>query len=68
MTTHTLWAGPSDGLEVDVNPGQIEYIVRVAVPSGQTPAIGAKPTSSFMNGLYVWVTERNRFEWKGYQK
>ena len=60
---HTLWAGPEDGMEIEVSPGTREY---------RTPPMESVTNSALINreppkqGLYLWSLSKQRFEWQGY--
>lgn len=60
---HVLWAGPEDGLEVEVQPGQQEFLIppQIEVPLG--PLIDRMPSKP---GTYLWSKDKQRFEWQGY--
>jgi hypothetical protein len=68
MKKVTLWAGPQDGLEVQVGPDAIDY--HIPGPPKLTPGnvINPRPTpqDEMLVGVYTLNPITDRFEWVGY--
>lgn len=67
-TKTVLWAGPEDGLEVEVSPGQTEYLIP-GLPNMNINTVIANPSAeeSLTKGYYIYNSDTKRFEWKGYR-
>lgn len=70
MSKTTLWAGPEDGLDVEIGPEQTEFHVKG--PLKMTPENVILGEEANLGGeQYIGVYELNpatsRFEWKGYR-
>jgi hypothetical protein len=71
MALTTLWGGPEDGLEVDVQSGTNEYTLDSPSDTNETRAqmLGVKGPLQRMpkqTACYRWNSITQRFEWKGY--
>jgi hypothetical protein len=65
---HVLWAGPEDGLEVQIPAGQQSHFIlgppRIPDHPGEISENGEPP---LWKGRYDFNPETKRFEWKGYE-
>jgi hypothetical protein len=63
-----LWAGPEDGLEVQIPAGQQTYFIpgpaRIPNHPGEISENGEPP---MWKGCYEYNMKTEKFEWKGYE-
>ena len=67
----TLWAGPQDGLEIEISPDQKVYFVPGDPKEPQhldhPGQIGPGGETPLWQGRYEFNIATSRFEWKGYE-
>lgn len=72
-TKTVLWAGPQDGTEVNLLPGQVVVYIDGPLATSDFDSVNVESiigsgSRRYLRGRYALNLSTGRFEWKGYER